>query len=286
MESNELKSLITLLDDPDNEIYAHVAGKLLSLGPQIIPSLESYWESSPDPLLQQRIELLIHSIHFESLKNDLSQWLSISERDLLEGALLVARYRYHDLDKSVLKNYLDIIKRSIWLEMNHNLTPYEQINVFNHVFFGHKGYSGKAVPDINCYFINKVIESKTGNAVSLGVLYQTIARELDIPIYGVNLPLHYVLAYCKTFLSEQELEQDQQKQVLFYFNPMNKGAIFTRNEVKAYLEKINHKETPQCFQPCSARNTIQIMLEHLHHLYVDQQEHQRADEMMQLLRLF
>jgi hypothetical protein len=286
MESNELKSLITLLDDPDKEIYDHVAGKLLSLGPNVIPSLESYWETSPDPVLQERIESLIHTIQFDTLKFDFKNWINLPEHDLFDGAVLVARYQYHDLDKTTLRNYLDIIKRAIWLELNHNLTPYEQINVFNHVFFGLKGYTGKAASDANSYFLNKVIETKIGNAVSLGVIYQTLARELDIPVYGVNLPRHYILAYCKTFLSEEELQHDQQKHVLFYINPMSKGAIFTRNEVKAYLEKINLDESPQCFMPCTSKDTVKLMLEHLHYIYTDVKEEQNTSDINHLIDLF
>jgi hypothetical protein len=286
MEQNDIKSLITLLDDPDKEIFDHVAGKLLSLGPNIIPSLETYWETSPDPILQERIENIIHSIQFDSLLADFKTWIHNTEAEILDGAVLTARYQYHELERNTLKNYLDIIKRAIWLELNHNLTPYEQINVFNHIFFGMKGYSGKTGSDPNLFFINKVIETKTGNAVSLGIIYQMLARELDIPVYGVNLPRHYVLAYCKTFLSEEELAEDQQKQVLFYINPMSKGAIFTRNEVKSYLEKINIEESSQCYRPCTTKASIRLMLEHLSYIYEENSDDSKVKEIKKLIELF
>jgi len=200
--------------------------------------------------------------------------------------VLVARYQFHELDSVTLKNYLDIIRCSIWLEMNHNLTPYEQINVFNHIFYGLKGFLGKTGTDSNAYFINKVLEAKSGNAVSLGIIYQIIARELDIPVYGVNLPRHYVLAYTKHFLSEEELAQDHQKEVLFYINPMSRGAIFTRNEVKSYLEKINEEESPQCFMPCTSKDTIKLALQHLEFIYKEENATLKAGEMRKLLNLF
>jgi regulator of sirC expression with transglutaminase-like and TPR domain len=283
METKELKSLITLLDDPDKEIFDHVAGRILSLGTGVIPTLEIAWEDSVDPVLQERIESLINRIQFHSLEKDITSWASDSEATLFEGAVLVARHQYHDLDKDTTKNYLDIVRRAIWLELNHNLTPFEQINVFNHIFYGMKGYTGKQGNEPNSYYINKVIESKTGNAVSLGMLYQILAQELDIPVYGVNLPRHYVLAYCKTMLSEEELLQDQQKNVLFYINPLSKGAIFTRNEVKAYLEKINTEESPECFSPCSSKDTIRLLIEHLIHAYQEQKNQHKVDELKQML---
>lgn len=283
METKELKSLITLLDDPDKEIFDHVAGRLLSLGTGVIPSLETAWEESVDPVLQERIESLINKIQFHSLEKDFTSWSADTEATLFEGSVLVARHQYHDLNTDTVKNYLDIVRRAIWLELNHNLTPFEQINVFNHIFYGLKGYSGKATNDPNSYYINKVIESKSGNAVSLGIIYQILARELDIPVYGVNLPRHYILAYCKTMLSEEELQHDQQKNVLFYINPLSKGAIFTRNEVKAYLEKINTEESPACFTPCSTKDTIKLLIEHLIFTYQEQKNNFKVEELRQML---
>lgn len=286
METKELQSLITLLDDPDKEVFSHVAGKLLTLGTGVIPNLENAWEHSADPFLQERIESLIHQIQFDSFVQELSFWMQEPEPNLFDGAVTLAKYQYHELDKNITRNYLDIIKRSIWLELNHNLTPFEQINVFNHVFYGLKGFSGKAQNDLNNYFIHKVIESKTGNALSLGLIYQILARELDIPVYGVNLPRHYVLAYCKTPLTQEELKQDQQKQVLFYINPLSKGAIFTRNEVKSYLDKINAEESAQCFAPCSNVATIQLLTEHLAYTYAEEKDEQKVNELKKALDLF
>lgn len=286
METKEIKSLITLLDDPDKEVFSHVANKILTLGKPVIPTLESAWEHSADPFFQERIESLIHQIQFDNFFNDIQYWFKEEEANLFDGAVSVARYQYQDLDKNITRNYLDIIKRSIWLELNHNLTPFEQINVFNHVFYGLKGFIGKAGNDANNYFINKVIESKTGNAVSLGTIYQILARELDIPVYGVNLPRHYVLAYCKTMLTEEELQSDQQKNVLFYINPLSKGAIFTRNEVKSYLDKINTEVSTACFSPCSNKSTIRLLIEHLAFCYAEEKSEVKVNELRKVLDLF
>ena len=56
MSNNELRALISLLDDPDDNIFGEIRGKLISFGDDIIPDLESAWESSFDHLLQNRIE--------------------------------------------------------------------------------------------------------------------------------------------------------------------------------------------------------------------------------------
>ncbi len=51
-------------------------------------------------------------------------------------------------------------------------------------------------------YIGQVLDTKKGNQISLASIYSIIAQKLDIPIYGVNLPQHFILAY---------LDEDKEK---------------------------------------------------------------------------
>ena len=73
----------------------------------------------------------------------------------------------------------------------------EKVRVLNHIIFDVHGFSGNTAnfhAPQNSY-INNVLESKKGNPLSLSVLYAVIAQRLDVNIYGVNLPEHFILAY-------------------------------------------------------------------------------------------
>ncbi|MFN3316845.1 MAG: hypothetical protein ACK40K_08535, partial [Raineya sp.] len=74
MESKELKALIALLDDEDAEISRHIEGKILSLGEIIVPFLEEEWQNSLNPVLQSKLENLIHTLQFQTLKQRLENW--------------------------------------------------------------------------------------------------------------------------------------------------------------------------------------------------------------------
>jgi hypothetical protein len=106
MEHKELSALISLLDDPDKEVFRHVSGKLMSYGSRIIPTLENAWEGSFDPMLQERIETIIHRIQFDNLTHQFRQWANLTPHDLFEGACLVAQYQYPDFEKKKLKDDL------------------------------------------------------------------------------------------------------------------------------------------------------------------------------------
>mgnify|MGYP006209865135 FL=1 len=54
--------MISLLDDPDQDIFKQVSKELISLGNEVVPMLEEAWETSFDPVMQERIENIIHKI--------------------------------------------------------------------------------------------------------------------------------------------------------------------------------------------------------------------------------
>ncbi|HET7818190.1 MAG TPA: hypothetical protein VFL70_02680 [Bacteroidia bacterium] len=70
MDIKELNALLSLLDDPDKNVYQHVREKLLSIGNEAIPALENVWENSFDVTMQTRLKrlfiifsLILLSIH-------------------------------------------------------------------------------------------------------------------------------------------------------------------------------------------------------------------------------
>lgn len=267
MNTTELKALINLLDDPDEEIYLHVKDKLLSLGQEVIPVLENAWELG-DPFnttVQTRIENIIHNIQFDTISEELSLWAQLGATDLLEGAMLVAKYQYPDLDEEKIQTRLQQITQDIWLELNDNLTALEKVKILNHIIFDVHAFSGNTTnfhAPQNSY-INNVIESKKGNPLSLCILYAITAQRLNIPIYGVNLPQHFILAYQtdKNLTSVKEGEFDHN--VLFYINPFSKGSIFGKKEIDVFLKQLNLEPQPSFYQPCSNLDIIKRLLQNL-----------------------
>jgi len=269
VESNELSALMNLLDDPDQEVYRHVQNKLVSLGPSIIPSLESFWENSFDPVLHERIEDLIHQIQFNLVCQDLKEWSASSHQNLLQGAILVARYQYPELDSQKIISQVERLRKEIWLEMNYNLTPLEQVNVFNHVLFSLHNFSPNTINihDPQNAYLNILLETKKGNPISLGILYLVLGQSLKMPVLGVNLPQHFVVSYHKNMLAGSESEQEVRSGVLFYINPFNKGIIFSREDISLFLKKLKLENQPEFYLPCDNRIIINQLITSLIHSY-------------------
>jgi len=273
----EIDALVKLLDDPDNRVFEQVQEKLLSYGTEVIAHLESAWEQSLDTVLQERIENLVHTIQFTSLKEDLNLWYHSGAFDLLQGALVINRYIYPDLDEQHIVNQVEEIKREIWLDLQYEMSAVEKVKRINHVFYHRYGFSGniKNHHDPQNSYISQVLESKKGNQVSLAILYATVAQRLDIPIYGINLPQHFILGY-----TDEQASEGESNKVLFYINAFNKGAIFGKHDVDQFLRQLNLDPQPGFYTPCSHIEIIRRVIRNLISAY----EHQGASDKVEELR--
>eukprot|EP01136_Pigoraptor_vietnamica_P024283 Opistho-1_new@77184 len=166
----EIDALVKLLDDPDEEIYQHVQQRLLEYGNEVTIYLETAWEQSLDTLLQERIENIVHTIQFNNVKEDLNLWYQSGAFDLLQGALVINRYQYPDLDEQVVINQIEEIKREIWVGLQYEMSSIEKIKLINHVFYNQFGFSGntKNHHDPQNSYLSQVLESKKGNQIFIG----------------------------------------------------------------------------------------------------------------------
>ncbi|CAL1516933.1 transglutaminase-like domain-containing protein [Chitinophaga sp. MM2321] len=282
-ENKEINALFHLLDDPDQEVFDTVASKILLYGKDIIPNLENLWENTIDESIQERIELLIHRVHYQDLQAALRVWGLSDMPDLLQGAILAARYQFPDLIPGQIMSEIERIKRNIWLELNNYLTPLEQINVLNSMIYNYFGLKGEEVSyqRKNQFFINQVIESKKGNPVTNGIIYQSLCAMLDLPVYAVNIPRQFILAYFDTFIDFSEPVQPEDQRILFFIDPIQ-GQIYTQQDVDTYLKRVSVPSVPAYFKPQSNKRIIQFLLEELSKCFRDEKNAYKQDELMNL----
>jgi regulator of sirC expression with transglutaminase-like and TPR domain len=252
---------------------------------EAIPYLEHSWETDYYGLIfQTRVEQIIHEIQFEETKNELVAWSKSNDKDLLEGAIVIAKYQYPHLDEQLIRETIQAIRRDIWLEINDNQTAFEQIKIFNRVFFSHYKFQGDAKnfhSPVNSY-INTVIESKKGNPLSLCLIYSIVAQSLDLPVYGVNLPNHFVLAYMDSKHTNYMINQQNEFGVLFYINAFSRGSIFDVNEIKDFLNKYKIEHLREYFEPCSNSAIIKRMLTNLISSFQQIGNSEKVEELSQL----
>lgn len=282
MDSKEIASLIKLLDDPDTEISKHVEEKLLSFGNDIITYLENAWEQSFDAVLQERIENLVHRIQFENVKRELDLWHVSRSYDLLQGLIIINKYQYPDLDEQKIINQVEEIKRDIWMQLVYDMSAVEKVKLINHVLYTMHGFSGNTTnhQDPQNSYIGQVLDTKKGNQILLASIYSIIAQKLDVPIHGVNLPQHFILAYL-----DDDQKNEYQNGILFYINAFNKGFMFGRNEVDSFLKQLNVKPDKQFYEPCSNQDIVKRVIRNLISSYQKLAAVSKVKELEELLAI-
>ena len=273
LDEKNIKALVSLLSDDDKEILEHVEQQIITLGDPIIPFLEQEWESNFNPIVQKRIEDLIHTVQFGQLNARLKTWKDGGSVDLLEGMWIVCTYQYPDFEFEKLKADIEQIYYDVWVEMKvSDDLPFEKIKVLNHAFFNKLKFTAntKNFHSVTNSMLNLVLETRKGNPISLCVIYMMVAQKLKMPIYGVNLPNLFILTY-KT--------ADTQ----FYINAFNKGLIFSRADIDNYIAHLNLTPNDLFYQPCSNLDVIRRVLRNIIVSFEKTGNQEKIDEVKGLL---
>ncbi len=284
-ENKEITALFHLIDDPDEDVYNTVSDKIVSFGKDIIPNLEHLWENTSSEEVQERIELLIHRLHFRDLTDDFGNWAT-GECDLLQGAMLVARYHYPDMDNTSVLQEIEKLRRNTWLELNNYLTPIEQINVVTGIFYNYFKQKGVefAYSNPDDYLINKTLDSKKGNALSNGIIYLALCELLDIPVKAINIPRQFILAYFDPQHDIVNPVGHASEKISFYIDPMN-GQMYSHKDVEAYFKRISVPPVASYFRPMNNKRIIQYLLEELSKCFDNDRNRYKMDELLSLANL-
>lgn len=273
MTNKELKALISLLEDEDPEVVAHVHKRIVELGDTITPFLEEAWEESLDAGHQKKLEDLIHDLQYETLLRRLQAWKEEGATDLLHGMWLVNTYQYPDVRLEQLNQRIAELYYEAWVNVRPEMHPYDQVKALNHVLFKlhHFSANTKNFHAPTNSMLNQVLESKRGNPLSLCVIYLTLAQRLGLPVYGVNLPNLFILTYKSDILPQ------------FYINVYNRGLILTKADIDNYILQLNLNPVDIFYEPCAPLDIVRRALRNLSLSYEKLNDPEKAVEIERLL---
>lgn len=286
METNkEISALFHLIDDPDEEVFNAVSQKIVDYGRPIIAHLEHLWETTPDAPTQERIELLIHRLHYRDLTEDFHQWNVSGHHDLMIGALLTCKFQYPDLSTIPVQQELEKVRRNIWLELNNYLTPLEQVNIVTSILYSYYGLKGNETnyQEPNEFLLHKTLEAKRGNQISNGILYLMLCELLDIPVKAISIPRQFIIAYFKPGYSEENLPNPFHK-IEFFIDPTS-GQVFTHQDVENYFKRIAVPPVGTYFRPQSNKKVIRQLLEEFSKCFDNGKEQHKKTELLDLARM-
>jgi len=186
--------------------------------------------------------------------------------DVALAALLIAQEEYPRLDVSAYLDRLDELAAGARDSVRADMPPAKQVAALNRYFFVERGFTGNGdnYYDPRNSFLNDVVDRRTGIPITLSVVYSEVAQRLDLPIYGVSFPGHFLAKY----VGEPEIIIDP------FF-----GTIITPAECTQRLQGIYGADARldrRMLRPASPREILVRLLSNLKQIYVEQSQLTRA----------
>lgn len=278
-----LSALISLLDEPDENAFRLIRERIVSQGKEAIPALERNLDREFNEVILERTQMILRAINNDMIAKELMVWVESAKQDLFQAFCIITRSRFPSLDVREMDTRLEKLKVDIWLELNDEMTALERVKVMNRILFDlhHFEANRSDLTDIRNHHLHTLLETRKGSPVTLGMLYMILARKVGLPIFGVDLPQHFILAY----MSGVARNHPGEEEVLFYINPFNKGSVFTRREIETFVTQMKIRPEPSFFTPCTSVNIVRRLIGNLIHSYTQTGDNERAEEMKTLLTI-
>ncbi|MDA3819121.1 MAG: hypothetical protein PF590_01400 [Candidatus Delongbacteria bacterium] len=266
MNDSKLKALINLLDDPDENVYSRVHDKIMLTGIEAIPFLEARYGLDNNPLMNERLEILMENLRNRSFNDEFIHWWKHKEKDaLLKGLFYINSLYYPDTAFEDFKEQVDQIKKKVWLELKDNLTGFEAIKIINrnvYILMGFRVLSAKDINQKSVHFPEHLFINKTGSPFPFVGMYCLIANSLDLPVYPVYLPGLLLMAYHNKDVA-REAYGESTTGVLFYINPYDGGSFLGRKALEYVVKQRNIDAEEKHYRTIDSKTFIHKYLRYL-----------------------
>jgi regulator of sirC expression with transglutaminase-like and TPR domain len=271
---NDRRALLKLLADEDDTVLRLLGEKLTNMGPEGRGFLEAV-ASGATVQARRGAQRILRTIHEQEVLEAFARFCATAghSTDLEAGCWLLARTRYPELNQPAYEVRLDEMARELRERLTGRETPRATVEVCNRHLFQTLGFRGNKQDyyDPDNSYLNRVLDRRLGIPISLGALYLALARRLRLPLYGVNLPGHFVLVW-------------RSHAARFFVDPFNEGRLLTEADCRAYCTQMGVEFGPETISITSSRRILLRMCNNLRAIYATSDE-ARANQMDRFIAL-
>ncbi len=255
--NSQLVHLVRLLDDTDARMQRIVRKELLEHSLEIVLQ-KSYLLSHIPASDLENVHHLLHTLHHDLTRSAFYQVIHQPGDDVdLEKSMAVLSY-WNDpfFDYTELKQSLDRLAGEIATFLPSSGHPLVFLDHINYFLFTRYKFQGNRVDYYNPdnIFLDRLLKNRKGIPISLAIVYLLLAQRLNLPIFGVSMPSHFLL---KFFNGEDEI----------FFDAYNEGRIYSREECLRFLENAHHSDPETVLKGCDNREIVARVLRNLKIIY-------------------
>lgn len=273
LDEKQRKALVSLLADEDQNVYRTVRQKIVSYGPTSATWLREHTRSN-DPLLRRRAqEIVSYFARQEADTQLLAFCLNQGEDfDLEQSVLLLSRTQYPDINPEAYSALLDEYAGELRDRLDLNGEPVVILKLINEYLFRELKFTGD---EHNFYdpansYLNMVLDRKTGNPISLSLVYLLIARRLRLPMAGIGLPGHFLCRF-------------QSTRAEIYVDAFRGGRLLTKADCIKHVLQLRQRFDESCLAPVSSRRILLRICANLHQIYTQQKAAEQVDRLQRYL---
>lgn len=257
LSKGQRAALVHLLADDDPEVFRHIYKAILSQGTAARRWLEPY-RLNEDARTRRRVRSLLEKLASDEADNDfLSFCLTQGHQlDIEEGLFLLARTTYPDFSVDGYRALLDGYAEEVQNRVLNLKSPQRTLETLNRLLFiqlGFRGNNQDYYAADNSY-LNRVVDLRTGNPITLCAVYLSVCRRLGLPVAGVGLPGHFLCRF-------------QSASLEIYIDPFDGGRFMTRADCVHHLVRSNCGINDDYLGPISSRKMLLRSVNNLHQIY-------------------
>lgn len=273
LPESQKAALVKLLADDDPAIYQSIRERLVSFGPSAAEWLRPHLLNR-DPVLRRRAQEIVRDFDRQSADDRfLGFCLKHGEDfDLEQAAWLLAQTQYPDINTGAYAALLDSFADDVRERLGNETDAGRIVGSINRYLFDELGFAGNQQNyyDPQNSYLNRVLDRRTGNPVSLCLLYLVLGRRLRLPLTGIGLPGHFL---CRYQASAAEL----------YIDAFNRGKLLTKADCVQYLVRGHYSIADEHLAPASARRMLLRICGNLHQIYLRLGEGEAATRLQRYL---
>jgi regulator of sirC expression with transglutaminase-like and TPR domain len=231
---------------------------LIEEGPDLVPWLRPHTLSNV-PLLRRRAREILRRFESEAANQQMIEFCRRAgeDLDLEEGCFRLARTHYTEINLEAYRAMLDhwAAQVSEWLpddrKDDDGVLAALQVGLFQQI--GLKGNESNYYDPDNSY-LNRTMDRRLGNPISLCILVLLVGRRLTLPLTGIGLPAHFLCRY-----------QSPTRQT--YVDAFNGGRLLNRTDCVTFVNQLGRPFDEAFLQPVSPRRMLQRVCTNLEHAY-------------------
>jgi regulator of sirC expression with transglutaminase-like and TPR domain len=195
--------------------------------------------------------------------------------DLVRIALEIARDAEPNLDMDHYLGKIEALSGRARDRCPPGAKPRSLLGQINWVLFVEEGFQGNSEDyyDPRNGYLNHVIDRKTGNPITLSVLYASIAAGVGLEMAGVNLPAHFML-------------RAGSGDSTIFVDPFHAGALLDRRGCERRIGQLVGQEVALSdiqLAPCGHDLIVARMLRNLKSIYLEQHNYSASLPVLQRL---